>query len=242
MGMKLWRQSASLATRRSGFDSRRLHPSLRSVNGKHAPFVRSRCGFDSCRRLSHTPVAQWTERCPATAAVAGSTPAGRTCSRGRSSDGRAPERHSGEARSTRAVRSSQTRGVAGARRAPTSQGRVRFLAGLPFTIVAGRSGSVISWRSGPRGLRFDSAHPTAPHDRDDTTLLRAGTAPVIDSNHRSRVRSRPEPPCSGSSVVEQLPVRDTTTAAVPLLRGPERDGSRVERPAQAGGAGSSPAT
>ena len=31
---------------------------LRSVNGKHAPFVRPRCGFDSCRRL-HTLVAQW---------------------------------------------------------------------------------------------------------------------------------------------------------------------------------------
>jgi hypothetical protein len=50
-GMKLWWQSASLATRRSGFDSRRLHLRLRSVNGKHAPVVRSRCGFDSCRRL-----------------------------------------------------------------------------------------------------------------------------------------------------------------------------------------------
>ena len=33
---------------------------LRSVNGKHAPFVRPRCGFDSCRRLLRTPVAQWT--------------------------------------------------------------------------------------------------------------------------------------------------------------------------------------
>ena len=35
----------------------RLPPSpcssrLRSVNGKHAPFVRTRCGFNSCRRLS----------------------------------------------------------------------------------------------------------------------------------------------------------------------------------------------
>jgi hypothetical protein len=32
----------------------RLPPSplrLRSVNGKHTPFVRPRCGFDSCRRL-----------------------------------------------------------------------------------------------------------------------------------------------------------------------------------------------
>ena len=32
------------------FDSDHLH-CLRSVNGKHAPFVRPRCGFDSCRRL-----------------------------------------------------------------------------------------------------------------------------------------------------------------------------------------------
>ena len=35
---------------------------LRSVNGKHAPFVRPRCGFNSCRRLlfsnRRTPVAQ----------------------------------------------------------------------------------------------------------------------------------------------------------------------------------------
>ena len=35
-----------------GFDSHRLHQRLRSVNGKHAPFVRPRCGFNSCRRLS----------------------------------------------------------------------------------------------------------------------------------------------------------------------------------------------
>ena len=34
-----------------GFDSRRLHPRLRSVNGKHTPFVRPGCGFESCRRL-----------------------------------------------------------------------------------------------------------------------------------------------------------------------------------------------
>jgi len=52
-----------------------------------------------------TPVAQWTERCPATAAVAGSTPAGRATSRGRSSVGRAPGFHPGETRSIRVVRS-----------------------------------------------------------------------------------------------------------------------------------------
>jgi hypothetical protein len=34
--------------------------SLRSVNGKHPPFVRPRCGFDSCRRLSANPLAQRT--------------------------------------------------------------------------------------------------------------------------------------------------------------------------------------
>jgi hypothetical protein len=59
----------------------RLPPSpltcLRSVNGKHAPFVRPRCGFNSCRRLLRTPVAQRNERCPATAEDAGSIPAGR---------------------------------------------------------------------------------------------------------------------------------------------------------------------
>ena len=90
--------------KRRGFESLRLHSSLRSVNGKHAPFVRPRCGFDSCRRLLPTPVAQWTERCSATAEAAGSTPAGRS-TRGRSSAGRAPGRHPGEARSIRVVRS-----------------------------------------------------------------------------------------------------------------------------------------
>ena len=132
-------------------------PRLRSVNGKHTPFVRPGCGFESCRRLSrdtgrlpgdcpagdcpqpaaattsasgqpqpaagttpdwsqphrgqtsrsdHAPVAQRTEPRPATAGVAGSNPAGRIAlhSRGRSSAGRAPERHSGETRSIRVVR------------------------------------------------------------------------------------------------------------------------------------------
>ena len=68
LGMQLWWQSTSFAPRRCGFDSRRLHLCLRSVNGKHAPFVRPRCGFNSCRRL---------------------------LSRGRSSTGRAPGRHPG---------------------------------------------------------------------------------------------------------------------------------------------------
>jgi hypothetical protein len=152
--MKLNRESASLAPRRIGFDSRHLHLflRLRSVSGKHAPVVRPRCGFESCRRLLPTPVAQWTERCPATAAAAGSTPAGRTrsSSRGRSSDGRAPGFHPGEARSTRVVRSLKARGVTQqAWRALTSSVRVRILAGLFFlSFVAGRSGSVIYGQNG----------------------------------------------------------------------------------------------
>ena len=53
LGMKLSWQSSPLAPGRLRV---RLPPSpstrrLRSVNGKHAPFVRPRCGFDSCRRL-----------------------------------------------------------------------------------------------------------------------------------------------------------------------------------------------
>ena len=66
---------------RCRFDSDRLHFASVVSNGKHAPFVRVRCGFDSCRRLLRTSVAQRRERCPATAEGAGSSPAGRTTSR-----------------------------------------------------------------------------------------------------------------------------------------------------------------
>ena len=57
LGMKLSWQSSPLAPGRLRV---RLPPSpspsrLRSVNGKHAPFVRPRCGFNSCRRLSNSP-------------------------------------------------------------------------------------------------------------------------------------------------------------------------------------------
>ena len=107
---------------------------LRSVSGKHAPVVRPRVLVSNpAGGSSPTPVAQWTERCPATAAAAGSTPAGRTrsSSRGRSSDGRAPGFHPGEARSTRVVRSLKARGVTKrAWRALTSSVRVQILAGL----------------------------------------------------------------------------------------------------------------
>ena len=92
---------------------------LRSVNGKHAPFVRPRCGFDSCRRLSCVPP------------------------RGRSSDGRAPERHSGEARSIRVVRFT---GLWCKREHDELQPRrsgFETWQACSNSIVAGRSGSVI---------------------------------------------------------------------------------------------------
>ncbi len=91
---------------RCRFDSDRLHSlRLRSVNGKHAPFVRPRCGFESCRRLLPSLAALGSRR-----AKPGSAERSRRCRNGRapsgrSSDGRAPGRHSGEARSIRVVRS-----------------------------------------------------------------------------------------------------------------------------------------
>jgi hypothetical protein len=156
LGMWLWWQSASLATRRSGFDSRRLHHCLRSVNGKHAPFVRPRCGFDSCRRLL----------------------------RGRSSAGRARDCHSREARSIRVVRfvglwCNRQHGELQPRRSGFESWRACC------TIVAGRSGSVISWAREAVRPAVRLRAPTALHDRDvsrsssTTSRLRAGSGTVI---------------------------------------------------------------
>jgi hypothetical protein len=144
-------------------------PGLRSVNGKHAPFVRPRCGFDSCRRLSSNA---------------------RMC--GCSSGGRAPGRHPGDTRSIRVFRSSQARGV-------TASIASSNLVGSGFEswracqfVVAGRSGSVI-WLS---SLRLSAVRVRArPHITTATShhLLRAGTGPVIDSYSTGRgFESRPE--------------------------------------------------
>ena len=121
LGMRFFWKNASLAPRRSGFDTRRLHSRkraasqpgprcashricLRSVNGKHTPFVRTGCGFDSCRRLLSYACSSVAEHRPATAEGAGSSPA-RCTHADVAHRERAPERHSGEARSSRAVRS-----------------------------------------------------------------------------------------------------------------------------------------
>jgi hypothetical protein len=177
---------------RCRFDSDRLHLRLRSVNGKHAPFVRPRCGFDSCRRLLRTPVAQRRERCPATAEVAGSSPAGRT-TRGRSSEGRAPGRHLGEARSIRVVRftgpwcngstASSNLVSPGSRPggpAPTTRSSRAGAVGL-----SGESGCTLVRRCG------STPRPTAAHDRDVSSAAgRSGSdyRLLID---RSRVRVPP---------------------------------------------------
>jgi hypothetical protein len=115
---------------RCRFDSDRLHLRLRSVNGKHTPFVRPRCGFDSCRRLLRTPVAQRRERCLRVPLGV----AGFDSSRAYHFADVAQREEHRSATPGRPVRSgssaSQARGVTGARRAPTSSVRVRDLAGL----------------------------------------------------------------------------------------------------------------
>ena len=184
-----------------------------------------------------TPVAQWTERCPATAEDAGSIPAGRI-----TADVAQTEEHRG-ATPGRPVRSGssasrhdrQACGVTAARRAPTSLVRVRILAGLlrPHEIVAGRSGSVISWAERPLG-------PAVRHRAPDRTP-RPRRVPVICCGperfrlstpiDRSRVRVPPGAhPCSGSSVAEQfraVPPRPQQLS--PLTAGRMRTGYRSPR-------------
>jgi hypothetical protein len=88
---------------------------------------------------------------------------------GRSSAGRAPERHSGGARSIRVVRSPEARGVREARRAPTSSVQVRLLVGLSSRAGAG---SGYLRKGGLRGRAVRLRVPAAPHDRDE--VLAAG--------------------------------------------------------------------
>jgi hypothetical protein len=83
--------------------------------------------------------------------------------------------------------------------------------------VAGRSGSVI-WKRpvATRPLCGSSPRPTASHDRDDKTLLRAGTAPVLDSISTGRgFESRPGC-CAPVAQRKSSPVRGHTTAAAHL--------------------------
>ena len=183
---------------------------LRSVNGKHAPaaslamrlertrgcagwpFLASVVSTASTRPLYgrgagsipaggsfRTPVAQWTERCPATAAVAGSTPAGRVTS-GRSSVGRAPGFHPGEARSRRVVRSFE--GPWCNRKHGELQ--PRWSGFEPWRACLRRGPERLGYlraslRKEALAVRIRIADRTSRPRR--ASLLRAGTVPVIDS-------------------------------------------------------------
>jgi hypothetical protein len=121
----------------------------------------------------------------------------------------------------------QARGVRAARRAPTSQVRVRILAGLlARSLVAGRSGSVISWARAALGPCGSTPHSDRTPRPRPPPLLRAGTAPVIDSQSAGRgSESRPARLCSTSSAGGAVPGCATTTAAARTHhRGPERIG------------------
>ena len=223
--MKLIGQSTSLAPRRMWVRLRPSPPRASVVStASTRPLYGRGAGSTPAGGSFRTPVAQWTERCPATAEDAGSTPAGRT-RRGRSSDGRAPERHSGEARSIRVVRFAQACGVTEARRAPTSLVRVRILAGLPADDRRGpeRLGYLMA-RAAVRVARAvrRPRRPTAPHDRDvlpccgpDGVRLSTPNRQVAGSNP-ARAYHAPVAQWQSSSAVT------TTTAAASIDRGPKR--------------------
>ena len=103
-GMKLWRQSASLATRRSEFDSRRLHPGLRSVNGSTRPLYGRGAGSTPAGGLLNARSSVESTALIRQRALVRLQPG---ASRGRSSVGRAPGRHPVEACSNQVVRFSR---------------------------------------------------------------------------------------------------------------------------------------
>jgi hypothetical protein len=203
LGTKLNRRAPRLQRGRCRFESDRLHQSLRSVNGKHAPFVRPRCGFDSCRRL-HADVAQREEHRSATPGrpvrSGPSAPIGGLAEMPSEPPGRAvrPEAASsvgpiaihywaslrpclGTAIAPRRRAASRQTLLGpwcnrGAWRAPTSPVRVRILAGL---LVAGRSVR-LSGKSGSTPQRFNSASRSHRHDRDVSSAGRS--CRVIDAN------------------------------------------------------------
>ena len=103
-GTKLWWQSISLAPRRRRFDSCRLHPCLRSVNGSTRPLYGRGAGSIPAGGFSRLDARSSVE----STALIRQRPLVRLqpgASRGRSSVGRASGRHPGEARSIRVVRS-----------------------------------------------------------------------------------------------------------------------------------------
>jgi hypothetical protein len=209
------------------FDSDRLHSSLRSVNGKHAPVVRPRCGFDSCRRLLLcTPVAQRKS-----AALRRQ----RTLVRLQPGVLHADVAQSGERRSAtpeRPVRSGSSAfaslwcnrkhrelqprgsGFESWRACLYERSSRAEATRLPLAAVAERSapcGSTPLPERTPRPRRsfFCCGPETLPLSTPNRQV--AGSSPARSA------------PCSGSSVVEQFG-RHTTTAADRIDRGPKRVG------------------
>ena len=129
--------------------------------GQHAPFVRLQRRFDSCRRLSNA--------------------------RGRSSDGRAPGFHPGEARSTRVVRFySEACGVTAQHRElqPRWSGFESWRAcSFSFNDRRGPERLGYHWRSG-YGHAVRHRNPIAPHDRDDTSATPAAGRSRTVLGHR----------------------------------------------------------
>ena len=131
------------------------------------------------------------ERCSATAEDAGSSPAGRT-SGGCSSVGRAPERHSGEARSTRVVRFANP-WCNGSTTSSNLVGPGSNPGGFAFT--NDRRGPERLGYLSEEGPRACGSTPlrAATHDRDVPLLLGAGADPVIAFEATGRgFESRPE--------------------------------------------------
>jgi hypothetical protein len=183
---------------RCRFDSDRLHLRLRSVNGKHAPFVRPRCGFNSCRRLEHADVAQQAEHRVANpdgpvrfgssaSQVRGVT--GSTASSNLAGPGSIPGGPAGN-RSSRAGAARLSPGTGGPRLAPGRCGST------PLPDRTPRLRRIIC--CGPERVRLSTPNRTV-----------AGSSPA-----RSFM-------CSGSSVVEQSGPCQHDRSSITTGRGPE---------------------
>jgi hypothetical protein len=193
-------------------------PSLRSVKASTRPLYGRGAGSTPAGGSCCTPVAQWRERCSATAEAAGSTPAGRTPARNParlaryddSSGSRPPDGRSG-----RDGRNPPRRRMKARVASPCWLRRLPR-AGLRFLKVRGvtahgelqpRRSGFESWRTcfrrGPERLGYLSVRAasgpcgstprTRPHTMTATmVLMRAETGPVIDTYiDRSRVRIPP---------------------------------------------------
>jgi hypothetical protein len=153
--------------------------------GQHAPFVRLKRRFDSCRRLfARTPEAQRTSTVLRRRRMLVRVQPGVLVLRGRSSIG---ECRVASPEVPVRFRSSASTGPwcnGEAWRAPTSPVRVRLLVGLLHTRSSRAGAARLSMgeaRVLARGRGFDTAPDRTPRPRRRIVLLRAGAGPVIAS-------------------------------------------------------------